>query len=276
MKLLVVTPTLGESPWLDETVASVAAFAVPCEHVLVAPSVAVEKLRGRFPNATVVPEKNGGMYAAINAGIAATREWDAFTYLNDDDVLLPDFALVARAAVDAGARPLIVYGGVRLIDARGRRVGAIPISPSPEINRALYAQRIEPVYQHGTVATRAAVEAAGGAFDTALRFCGDSEFLARACVRGVPFVQTTGREVAAFRLRAGQLTKNRAAMIAERARVDEKLGLLAPLPAGVLRRARWRFRIANLAIYVGRIRRHGFVSFDEVLERAGSGVERES
>ena len=274
MKLLVVTPTLGESPWLDETVASVAACApvgTEVTHVLVAPATAVAKLTERFPNVTLVaePAGNRGMYAAINAGIVAAREWDAFTYLNDDDGLLPDFAAVVRAVENAGVRPLIAYGGVRLIDARGRRMGAIPISPAPEINRALYAQRIEPVYQHGTVATRAAVEAAGGAFDAALRFCGDSEFLARACVRGVPLVRATGREVAAFRLRAGQLTKNRAAMIAERARVDEKLGLLAPLPAAEMRRARWRFRFANLAIYAGRIRRHGFVSFDEVLERIG-------
>lgn len=266
---LVVTPTLGESPWLAETVASIAACAERCTHVLVAPAAAVQKLAARFPRVRVVTEPGGGMYAAINAGLAVAGDWEAFTYLNDDDVLLPDFSLVARAIAAAGGRPLIAYGGVRLIDARGRRLGAIPISPAPELNRALYAQRIEPVYQHGTVVTRAAIEAAGGAFDATLRFCGDSEFLARACVRGVPFVRATRREVSAFRLRAGQLTKNRAVMIAERKRVDEKLGLLAPQPPAVLRSARWRFRLANLAIYAERIRRHGFLSFDEMLERVG-------
>lgn len=269
MKLLVVTPTLGESPWLAETVASVAACAGPCEHVLVAAAAAVRTLAGLFPNVRVVTEPGGGMYAAINAGLAVAGHWEAFTYLNDDDLLLPDFSAVVQAVADAGGRPLIAYGGVRLIDARGRRLGAIPISPAPGLNRALYAQRMEPVYQHGTVVTRAAVAAAGGAFATTLRFCGDSEFLARACVRGVPFVRATRREVAAFRLRAGQLTKNRSVMTAERKRVDEKLGLLAPLPAGVRRRARWRFRIANLAIYAERIRRHGFLSFDELIERVG-------
>lgn len=269
MKLLVVTPTLAESPWLGETVASVAACAVPCEHLLVAPAAAVRALATSFPHLRVVTEPGGGMYAAINAGLAVAGDWDAFTYLNDDDLLLPDFSAVVRAVADAGGRPLIAYGGVRLIDARGRRLGAIPISPAPDMNRALYAQRLEPVYQHGTVATRAAVKEAGGTFDATLRFCGDSEFLARACVRGVPFVRATRREVAAFRLRAGQLTKNRGAMVAERRRVDEKLDLRAPLAAGVLRRARWRFRLANLAIYAERIRRHGFVSFDEILERVG-------
>jgi len=266
MKLLVLTPTLGESPWLAETVASVAAAAPGSEHVLIAPDAAHAKLAGLFPRVTIVAEPGGGMYAALNAGLASVRGWDAFTYINDDDMLLPDFSSV-MAAVRAGGAQL-AYGGVRLIAGDGRRLGAIPISPEPALNRALYAQRLEPVYQHGTVMARAAVEAHGG-FDGALCFCGDSELLARLCVRGVASVCATRREVAAFRLRTGQLTKNRAAMIAERARVDEKLGLLAPPPGIALRWARWRFRLANLGVYAERIRRHGFVTFDELLERGG-------
>ena len=274
MKLRVVTPTLGASPWLTETVATVAACTVAgttFEHVLVAPAGQRAGLTAQFPNLRFVTEPAGGagMYAAINAGLEATGEWDAFTYVNDDDLLLSDFALVLRAIQVAGAdQPLIAYGGVRLISAKGKRLGAIPISPEPALNRALYAQRLEPVYQHGTVVTRAVFDAIGG-FDATLRWCGDSEFLARACVRGIPLVCATQREVAAFRLRAGQATKNRPAMLAERARVDEQLGLLAPRPAAELNRARRRFRFANLAIYAERIARHGFVTFDELLERGG-------
>ncbi|MDP3069240.1 MAG: hypothetical protein Q8N18_03080 [Opitutaceae bacterium] len=270
MKLLVVTPTLGESPWLAETVASVATHAPGAAHVLVAPAAAVAALAARFPALRVLPEPGGGMYAAINAGLAAAEGWEAFTYLNDDDMLLSDFSTVrqAAAAAVAGGRLLIAYGGVRLIDARGRRLGAIPISPAPELNRALYAQRLEPVYQHGTITTRAVVDAVGG-FDSSFRFCGDSEFFARACLQGIPFACATRGAAAAFRLRPGQATKNRAAMIAERTRVDEKLGLCAALPAAELRRARRRFRWSNLAIYAERIARHGFVTFDELLERGG-------
>lgn len=271
MKLAVVTPTLGESRWLAETVASVATCAPDAMHVLVAPAAAVAPLSERFPRTTVLPDPGGGMYAAINAGlIASAVAWDAFTYINDDDLLLPDFSAVVRAISPAvrTRAPLIAYGGVRLIDTQGARLGAIPISPSPKLNRALYSQRLEPVYQHGTVVTRAVFDAIGG-FDAGFRLCGDSEYLARASVRGVPFACTTRQEVAAFRLRAGQATKNRAAMGAERDRVDKKLGLPAPTPRRELRIARWRFRLANLAIYAERIRRHGFVSFDSLLERAG-------
>ena len=58
-------------------------------------------------------------------------------------------------------------------------------------------------------------------------------------------------------------------MLAERARVDEKLALLAYQQVRDLRRARWRFRLANLGLYAERIRRHGFVSFDQMLEKCG-------
>ena len=277
MRLRIITPTLGQSPWLDETVASVRAAAPDpeTEHVLVAPAAEAARLGPRFPSCRVLAEPAGtaSMYAAINAGLAAPGDWDAFTYLNDDDLLLPAFATVRRAleacvaaSTHAPATPVLAYGGVRLIDSAGRRLGAIPIAARPADARRLYAQRIEPVYQHGTVVTRAAFEALGG-FDASFRFCGDSEFLARACVSGVRLACATRAEVAAFRLRAGQLTKNRAALVAERARVDEKLGLLAPRLTFSHRWARLRFRLANLPIYAERVRRHGFVSFDEVLAR---------
>jgi hypothetical protein len=270
MKLAVITPTLGTSPWLAETIASVAAYAAGAVHVFVAPAAAIVGLAAQFPRSLIVPEPEGGagMYAAINAGLAAAGTWDAFTYLNDDDLLLPNFSAVVQAASGVVGRPMIAYGGVKLIDPRGRRLGSVPISPAAELNRALYAQRLEPVYQHGTITTRTVFEAIGG-FDPTFRFCGDSEFLARACVKGIPFACATRRAVAAFRLRPGQATKNRLAMIAERARVDEQLGLLEPRSAAELKRARRYFRIANLVIYAERIARHGFVTFDELLERGG-------
>jgi hypothetical protein len=215
----------------------------------------------------VIPEPGGGMYAAINAGLVGVDGWDAFTYINDDDLLLPGFAAAAAAVEQNVASPLFAYGRVRLIDQRGRPQGAIPVSPWPALNRALYAQRLEPVYQHGTLVTRAAWEKFGG-FDPAFRFCGDSEYLARLCVNGVRAVYVPAA-VAAFRLRPGQLTKNRPALVAERARVDEKHALLAPQPPLRRLQARLAFRAANLPVYLGRIFRHGFVSFDQLLTRVG-------
>jgi hypothetical protein len=41
-----------------------------------------------------------------------------------------------------------------------------------QLGRALYAERLEPFYQHGTIITRAAWEQ-HGSFDETFRFCGD-------------------------------------------------------------------------------------------------------
>lgn len=263
---VVVTPTLGEGLWLNETVASVKSCAPGWRHVLVAPARSVGELSARFPTATVVMERGVGMYGAINAGLANAGDWRLFTYLNDDDLLLSEFEAIVQAASRGSTGATIYYGAVRLIDATGRRLGTIPVSPLPQLNRALYAERIEPVYQHGTVVTRAAWDRLGG-FDETFRYCGDSEFLARACVQEVGFMRVRGSEVAAFRLRAGQLTKNRAAMLAERIRVDDKLGLREGSTWRKRCWARAMFRLANLPAYLERLARHGFVSFDQLLAR---------
>jgi hypothetical protein len=204
------------------------------------------------------------MYAAINAGLAAVSDWDAFTYINDDDALLPGFGQVL-ACVDP-REAMVVYGGVRLINTEGKRIGAIPISPFPSLNRLLYAQRTEPVFQHGTVATRAVVTKFGD-FDATLRFCGDSEFLSRCCVSGVRFICAQKGVVAAFRLRAGQLTKNLPVMLAEHHRVYDKHRLPAERITLKHRWARLVFRVVNLPVYAERIARHGFITFGEQLAK---------
>ncbi|MBI2516120.1 MAG: hypothetical protein HYV95_04325 [Opitutae bacterium] len=263
-RVLVITPTLGTSPWIEATVASVARLPLACRHVLVAPAAVTVSLATRFPHTRVIAEPGGGMYAAINAALTTQSEWDMFTYINDDDLLLPRFTRVVECLRVDSANA--AYGGVRLIGTRSQRLGSIPISPAPTLNRLLYAQRVEPVYQHGTVFSRQVVEKIG-LFDDSFRFCGDTEYMARACVAGVPFVCATQRDVAAFRLRAGQLTKDLPVMLAESNRAHAKLALSAPRITWRHRWARLVFRLANLSVYAERIVRHGPITFGELLAR---------
>ena len=71
--LLVVTPTLGESVFLEQTLASVAALPVPVLHVLSVPAAKVTLLQARYPHLKVVPDagKAGAIYGAINAALFA-------------------------------------------------------------------------------------------------------------------------------------------------------------------------------------------------------------
>ena len=57
MSLLIVTPTLNRSRYLDETIASVRSYAPDAEHILSAPSNEVEALRARYPELQVVADK---------------------------------------------------------------------------------------------------------------------------------------------------------------------------------------------------------------------------
>jgi len=264
--VVAITPTLGASPWLDATMASVASLPAVSRHVLVCPAVKLMELRHRFPGAMVVPETGAGMYAAINAGLAALADnWTAFTYINDDDLLLPGFAEVAGKIVRMPG-PGLVYGRVVLLSGQGSRLGGIPVSWLPSQNRALYAARLEPVYQHGAAINRAAWLRVG-AFDASLRYCGDTDYLARLCLQGVT-AEFVRANVAAFRLHTGQLTKHAGAMAAERHQVDEKLGLRLGVRPWSRLMARLVFRVSNLPVYLERIARHGPITFGELLARS--------
>jgi hypothetical protein len=255
--LLVVTPTLGQSRWLDATIASVDALRVPRTHLLVAPASMTAGLARRFPQCKVVPEPSPGrgMYAAMNAGVAAVENWNVLTCLNDDDRLSsPGFDVAAGAGAE------IAYGRVAFIDSQGARLGAIPVARHGGDLAALLARGIMPLAQPGTMFHRDVWKKLGG-FDESYRLAGDLDFFVRALAAGLRFTYV-GEQVAEFRLSEGQLSKRRAEMLAETARALTPL-TASPRPVAAL----WRFRLGNLGVYADRVRRHGFVSMQKMYER---------
>ena len=268
MRLRIVTATRGESPFWRETVDSVAAAVAAgggardaCDHVVVAPAAWAVREAGRTPGLTMVAERGVGLYAAINQGLrAAPGEWDAFTWINDDDVLrVPEFSrLQEMMARDAGVD--VAYGRVAMIDREGRRVGGIPVATRPEDLGALLAGRVIPLAQPGTIIRRRLWERLGG-LDETYRFAGDMDFFARALAAGARF-GFVAAEVAAFRLVAGQLSKQRDEVAAETARCVRPLAGALGGAAALL-----RFRLANIGVYAERVRRHGFVSMRGLYDR---------
>jgi Glycosyltransferase like family 2 len=260
VKIRVITATRGESPHLAETVAAAAALGPAARHVLVAPAAAGPELAIKFPACVVLPETGGGLYAALNTGLAAPGDEEFVTWINDDDVLVP--AGLAAALQLFAADPALgaVYGRVSLIDGTGRRLGTLPVAHRPADLLPLIAAGLMPLAQPGTIFRRSAV-AHVGAFDVSFRLAGDLDYFARALRGGVQFAFADA-EVAQFRLHGGQLSKDEAAATAEQARI---VGALPRLPAGA---ARWRFRWANLPGYFERVRRHGFVSMQSLYRHA--------
>ncbi len=252
MRLRVITATRGQSPHLAAAVVSVAQLpGAAVHHVLVCPLADCARLGREFPACQVLAEEGAGLYAALNTGLKAAGTDEFFTWLNDDDLLVPNgFAAALRQLADdpeLGA----VYGRVEMIDGAGKLLGELPVAHRPADLPALLASGTMPLAQPGTVFRTTATESVG-VFDSTYRLAGDLDFFVRAVRAGVRFAYHHGK-VAQFRVHAGQLSKNETAAALEHARAIEALSHLA---AGG---ARWRFRWDNRGVYWRRIRQHGFV-----------------
>jgi len=266
--ILVVTPTLGDSPYLDQTVESVRAQPFPLNHVLVAPANRVPALHSRYPDVLVVPDagRAAGMYGALNAALAQVPVgWDWFTYINDDDVLLPGFATTAvRQFVRADGEP-VTYGDVELIDEAGRRIERITVAPDPRWIPALLQEGISPVMQQGMLFRHDCVTRLRG-FDLRYRLCADLDFWLRACAAGERF-RYHAVPVAQFRLRRGQLSGDTARTEHEQTEIVRRL-FPSPLPAWRRRATRLRYRLYNLPRYLERFRSRGLHTSYHLLQQS--------
>jgi hypothetical protein len=251
MNLCVITATRGTSAHLDATAASVRALGAGGRHVLVCPGGEHARLAGRFPGLEILIERESGLYAALNTGLARVRNDEAFTWVNDDDVLCPAGISVALARLKAEPATGVVYGRVGLMNDGAERLGELPVAHQPSDLLALLASGIMPLAQPGTI-MRGELAGKLGGFDPSYRLAGDLDYFVRALQAGANFA-FVNVELAQFRLRAGQLSKDEPAVAAEFARA------VAKLPRGADSGARWRFRWANRGVYLERIRRHGFV-----------------
>jgi GT2 family glycosyltransferase len=258
-RLLVVTPTLGVSEFLEHAVQTVTSLPFPVLHVLSVPGPVVETLQARYPHALVVKDagKEGAIYGAINAALqAAPKDWDWFTYINDDDALAPGFAqMYSEHTARANPEP-VTYGNVRLINEKGDTISFLTTERSPGFIPALLHAEISPLNQQGMLFRRDVVDALRG-FDTKYRLCADLDFWARAMAAGFAF-RHYPLEVGHFRIRRGQLSGDVSVTMREQneivrrafPRMNKALQLIA----------KWRYRLLNIPRYLGRARTVGLTS----------------
>jgi hypothetical protein len=268
-RLLVVTPTLGVSSYLEETARGVASLKIPFLHVISCPRPMMAQLQERFPHASVLADagKEGGIYGAINASLrAAGEDWDWFTYINDDDELAPDFSEVARRHFTRANPEPVVYGNVRVIDEGGRPISLLTTENSPRFIPSLLRGGISPLNQQGMLFRRDVVRELGE-FNTKYRICADLDFWARALAAGHRF-RYYPVEVGRFRIRRGQISGDVNLTIREQ---DEIARRLFPEAGGALGRfvAKWRYRLRNLPRYVARSRTVGWTSSNRILSHGG-------
>jgi len=260
-KLLVVTPTLGKSQWLADSIASIPENLCS-EHIIVAPGSASLEITRETKHLRVVsePVANRGMYAAINHGIrAATEPWDLFCYLNDDDYLMPEYIRFPFHKMINKDR--IYYGKTSVINASGRHLYTGSYQPWGDGVNALLYDGIMPFMQVSIVIPRKVIETVG-LFNEDYKYCGDFDFICRAMTQGVRF-EFCDLMTGAFRINVGQLSSHTTKMATERDRIVGRLPTLSrpSLPKIFISRA--IFRIWNLPGIFRRISKFG-------LARSGS------
>lgn len=269
-RLLILTPTLGTSAYLEAAVRSVPGGGAHVRHLLVCPAAKIAGLQERFPACEVVADrgKTGGIYGALNAGLAAAGSggWDWFTYINDDDALAPGFAqLLARHCRPENAAT-VAYGDIMNMDAAGEPLGRMTVESDPRRIPALLQQGISPLGQQGMLFGEPVVRALGG-YRLEYKLCADLDFWARALAAGFRFVYypwTVGR----FRIQAGQLSGDVALTRREQNAITAR-SFPAPTPALAQRWARLRYRLGNAPRYLERMRAVGFATSDQILARGG-------
>jgi hypothetical protein len=268
-RLLVVTPTLGVSTYLEDTVRGVTSLKIPFLHVISCPRPVVAQLQERFPHASVLADagREAGLYGAINAALqAAGEDWDWFTYINDDDELAPDFSEFAQRHFARADPEPVVYGNVRVIDDSGQTISFLTTENSPRFIPALLREGISPLNQQGMLFRRDVVRELRE-FNTKYRICADLDFWARALAAGRRF-RYYPVEVGRFRIRRGQISGD---VNLTRREQDEIARRLFPEAGGALDRfvAKWRYRVCNLPRYLARSRTVGWTSSYRILSHGG-------
>ncbi|HEY5813343.1 MAG TPA: hypothetical protein VIT23_11920 [Terrimicrobiaceae bacterium] len=266
MRLLIITPTLGQSCFLDETVNCIYRLEAPIQHIISCPKDVIAPLKERFTRSQVVADRGreGGIYGAINAGLSAACEpWDFFSYLNDDDLLGRNFEIMFKRHAMAANRNTVAFGCISNIDSSGRKLMGMTVGPNPSQYPALLQMGMSPTGQQGMVFGRDVVDAIGS-YSTRYKLCGDLDYWCKAMAAGFRFIFYP-LEAGKFRVQDGQLSGDTETTRSELAQIA-KVHFPKEASASEKLWAKLTYRVYNAPRYVQRIARWGFKSSYQLLE----------
>ena len=182
----IVSPCLNRVAFIDTAVRSVLAQGrEDVEHLVIdggSSDGTLEKLRD-FAGLRVASERDGGMYEALNRGLALAGG-EIIGFLNSDDRYAPG-ALDAVAVAFAN-REVCAVGGVAIFeDLRG----------AARVEVARFRPDSAPLLEHATLGApafnawffRRGVFERVGAFDARMRIAGDRDFMLRFALSGLPY-----------------------------------------------------------------------------------------
>jgi glycosyltransferase involved in cell wall biosynthesis len=186
------------------------------------------------PRVRYVHQQNRGLAAARNTGIREARG-AYLTFLDSDDLFLPDKISALLGAMDARPELGFVAGQAVLIDEHGRRLGeTFEQGPPAEATDWLLGNPLHV----GSVLLRREWQSRIGFFDEALRSYEDWDLWLRLARAGCP-MGWVPRPVSLYRFHGAQMTRIGAQMTRATFNVLDKTFADTALPAG------WRARKAE-------------------------------
>lgn len=217
-KVSIVTPTRNQGRYLEETILSVLHQNYPSvEHIVVDGASTDETpailARYRERLAVVISEPDGGQSQAINKGMSRASG-HILTWLNGDDMLAPGALAAVALAADlsgadmiAGVCRLCREGSIESQHLTSCAPGPLPLDLLLDLDQSWHAGRF--FIQPEVMFTREIWLRAGACVDERLTYAMDYELWLRFA-RAKASLHVIGREVAWFRLHAGQKISARA------------------------------------------------------------------
>lgn len=191
MKISIVTPTLNQGEYLDETLESVRSQDYPFVEHIVVDGVSTDKtldiLRTKkgpeWDHLGWVSERDGGCTQALNKGIRLATG-DIIGWLNSDDRYREGCLEIVARIFSEHPDVDIVYGDFTFMDESGKH---LRVRREIEFSRlVLFYHRISPIPSTATFFRRQIFDK-GDFFDESLQFAMDYEFFVRLANKGYRF-----------------------------------------------------------------------------------------
>lgn len=173
-----------------------------------------------------IHQPNAGLSAARNTGIRNARG-RYLTFLDSDDLFLPQKLEQLTAHLEADSRLGLVSGQAIPIDESGARLGAIFDQPLPDEGRRLLLGN--PLHV-GSVLLRRSWQEKVGLFDETLRSYEDWDMWLRLALAGCPMA-SLDTPVSLYRFHTAQMTRDGSQMTTATFAVLQKLFARDDLPA---------------------------------------------
>jgi glycosyltransferase involved in cell wall biosynthesis len=208
----VVIPCYRQAHFLPGAIESVIAQTYPRVEIIVVDDGSpdeTEKVVARYPGVRYLRQRNKGLSAARNAGLARSRGV-YIAFLDADDRLTPGALAAGARELASRAACAFAAGDHRLIDAHGE---VVPAAPREPVTSDHYRELLKGnfIWCPASVLYRRSVFQAVGGFDTSLKSAEDYDMYLRI-TRLFP-VLTHGEVVADYRFHSAGMSRDPARML---------------------------------------------------------------